>query len=96
MDIISVEASTYGFIDNIITITVDEKHWIERAKSAALLVIHTLLKPLQPSEPLKQDYPISLRKLAGGVKLDENKTCLGWYIHTNSLRVLLPKEKQTA
>ena len=43
MEIISTEASMDGFIDDIITITVDDKHWIDRAKCAALLVIHTLL-----------------------------------------------------
>ena len=28
--------------------------------------------------------------------MDEHKTCLGWDIHTHSLRVFLTKEKQTA
>ena len=54
-----------SFIDEIITITVDDKHWIDRAKSAALLVINTLFRPLHPLEPLKRDDPLSLRKLAG-------------------------------
>ena len=58
-----------GFIDDIITITVDDKHWIDSAKSAALLVLHTLFQPLQPSEPLKRDDPLSLRKLAGEGKI---------------------------
>ena len=30
------------------------------------------------------------------IKLSEHKTCLGWDINTHSLRVFLPKEKQTA
>ena len=85
-----------GFIDDIITTTVDDNHWINRAKSAALLVIHTLFRPLQPSEPLKRDNQLSLRKLAGEGKLAEQKTCLGWDINTQSLRVSLPEEKQTA
>ena len=84
-----------GFIDDIITITVDDDHWIDRAKSAALLVIHTLFRPLQPSEPLKRDDPLSLRKLAGEGQLAEQNTCLGWDINTQSLRVSLPEEKQT-
>ena len=42
VEIIATEASMYGFIDDIITITVDGDHWIDRAKTAALLVIHTL------------------------------------------------------
>ena len=84
------------FINDFITITIDEKHWIYLAKSAALLVIRTLLQPLQPSEPLKRDNPLSLRKLAGEGQLAEHKTCLGWDINTHSLRVLLLKEKETA
>ena len=42
VDIIATKASMDGFIDDIITITVDEHHRIDRAKGAALLVIHTL------------------------------------------------------
>ena len=64
VDITSTEASMDGFIYDIITITVDDEHWIYRAKVAALLVIHTLFRPLQPPETLKRDNPLSLRKLA--------------------------------
>ena len=42
VDITATEESINGFIDDIITITVDDEHWIDRAKSVALLVIHTL------------------------------------------------------
>ena len=96
VDITSTEASMDVFIDGIITITVNDKHWIDHAKCAALLVIQTLFRPLHPSEPLKQDDTFSLRKLAGEGKLDEHKICLGWDINTHSLRLSLPEEKQTA
>ena len=36
VDITATKASMDGFIDDIITITVDADHWIDRAKSAAL------------------------------------------------------------
>ena len=42
VDITDTEASMDGFIDYIITITVNDEHWIDREESAALLVIHTL------------------------------------------------------
>ena len=84
------------FFDDIITITANDKHWIDRAKSAALLVIHTLFRPLQPSEPLKRDNPLSLRKLVGGGQLAKQKTFLEWDINTHSMRVFLPTDKQTA
>ena len=64
-------------------------------KNSSLLIIHTLFQPLHPSELFKQGDSISLRKLVGEVKLDE-KTCLVLGIHTHSLIVFLPKEKQTA
>ena len=82
-----------GFIDDIVTITVDDEFWIDRAKSADLLVIHTLFRPIKPSEPLKRDDPLSLRKLAGEGQLSEQNTCLGWDINTKSLRLSLPGEK---
>ena len=68
------------FIEDIITITVDDKHWIDCAKSAALLEIHTLFQPLQPLEPLKLDNPLSVRKLTGEEQIDNRKTCRGWDI----------------
>ena len=92
----SMKPSMDGFIVDIITITVNDKHWIDRSKSVALLVIHTLFRPLQPSETLKQDNLLSLRKLAGEGQLAKHKTCLGWDINTHSLRVSLPEERQTA
>ena len=96
MEIIATEASIDGVINDIITITVYDDHWIDHAKSASILAIHTLFRPLQPSEPLKRDNALSLRKLAEEGKLAEQKTCLGWDINTKSLRVSLPEEKQTA
>ena len=62
-----------GFIDNIIYITVDNKYGIERAKTAALLVINLLLQTLQASKPLKHDDQLYLRKLSGEGKLAKQK-----------------------
>ena len=85
-----------GFIDNIIIITIDNLCWLERAKNAALLVIPTIFRPLHPYEQLKQDYPLSLHNLAREVHLSKRKTCLGWDIHTRSLRLFLTRKKETA
>ena len=91
VNINSKETSMDGFIDDIIIITVHDKYWIEHAKRAALLVIRTLFGPLQASEPLECDDPLSLRKIAGKRKLVKSKTCLGWYINTHALRLFMPK-----
>ena len=94
VEIIATEASMDGFIDDIITITVNDKHWIDRVKSAALLVIHKLFRPLHPSEHLKQDDPLSLRKLTGEGQLADQKTCLGWIINTHSLQGGISSESE--
>ena len=83
-----------GFIDDIITLTVDDPTWVGRSKNTAFLVIHIILWPLQVPEPLNRDYPLSLQKLAGGWFLSEVKTCLGWVMQTSTLQVFLPKEKE--
>ena len=59
------EYSMDRFINNIITLTIDDSTWAEIAKKLALLVIHTIFRPLQTSEPLNKDNPLSLQKLSG-------------------------------
>ena len=85
-----------GFNYEIITVTVHDKHCINRAKSEALLVIHTIFRPLHPPEPRKRDDPLSLRKMLGEVHIADHKTCLVWDINTHYLRVSIPEEKKTA
>ena len=64
VDITSIEASMDGFIKDIVKIKANDKNWVERAKSAAQLVIYKILRPLQASKPLKRDDPLSQRKIA--------------------------------
>ena len=90
------EASMDGLINEIITITIDNPLWADHTKKSALLVIHTIFRPLQPYEALIQDYSLSLIKIAGEGQLDERKTFLGWDIQTHSLQVFLPTEKEKA
>ena len=39
---------------------------------------------------------LSLRKLVGEGQLSDHKTCLGWDINTQSLRIFLPKDIKEA
>ena len=96
MNIETKEASGDEIIDNTINITIADQCWVERAKNAALLVIHTIFRPLHTYEWLKQYDPLSLRKLAEEGQISKRKTCLGWEIHIRYLQVLLPREKETA
>ena len=41
------------FIDDIITITIGNPHWVECAENAALLIIHTIFRSHESDEPLK-------------------------------------------
>ena len=63
-----------GFIYDTIIITLDDPCWLERAKNAALLVIHTIFRPLHHYEPLKQDDPLSLHKFRLEGQLVKRKT----------------------
>ena len=96
VDITDTVSSVDMFIDNIITITADNKHWIECAKNTAILVIHSLFRPLQTYEQLKRDDPLSPRKLAEEGEPTERNTCLAWDINTHSLRLFISKDKQTS
>ena len=68
---------------------------MECAKISAVLNIHTIFRTLQSLEPLERDFSLSLHKLSVEGRISENKTCLGWDIQTRSLRLFLPKEKET-
>ena len=66
-----------GFIDDIITITIDALCWVECAKNEALLVIHTIFRPVNYNRPLKRDDPHSIHKLSGEGQISKKETCMG-------------------
>ena len=81
------------FINDIITITNYDPTWVERAKIASIMVIHTIFRPLQSSELMKWGEPISIHKPSGEFFLVERNACLDCYIKNFSLQVFIPKEK---
>ena len=54
VDIESKDFSMDGFIDYIITLTINVPNLADWAKNEALLVIYTILRPLQISDPPPQ------------------------------------------
>ena len=46
------ESSMDGLIDYTISLNIDDPTWKEQSQNAALLVIHTILQPLQTLEPI--------------------------------------------
>ena len=65
-------------------------------QNTAFLLTHTILRPFNSSEPLKQDDPLYLNKPSVEGHLVEIGTCLFWYIQTRSLKLLLTKQKETS
>ena len=76
VDIEAKESPMDEFVDDIITIAIDDTSWFERAKNTDLLVIRNTFGTLQYLEHLKRDDPISLHKLAYEDLLTKQKTCL--------------------
>ena len=59
--VVNIEAkdsSMYGFIDEIITITIDNLRLVECTKNTALLIIYTIFRPRKSDKPLKRDDPL--------------------------------------
>ena len=81
-------------IDETITITIDDLVWVESAKNASLLIIHTIFRPLHSDKPLKSDDLLSLRKQAVKGQIAKRKTYMGWDIQNRSLWLFLLREKR--
>ena len=66
VDIESKDFSMDGFIDYIITLTINVPNLADWAKNEALLVIYTILRPLQISDPPpnQENHPLT-RKITG-------------------------------
>ena len=73
----------------------DMDGWVQKGTNAAPLAVHTLFRPVDPSDPLPRDDPTSLRKLDGEGTPDERKIIIGWLVDTRLLRIFLPGEKAT-
>ena len=70
----SSKASVDGYIDDLVTLVLDEPALRERAENAVPLLVHILFRPVAPDEPTDRDDPLSLRKLKGEGNLSETKT----------------------
>ena len=84
------------YIDDIITTAVHTPDFIERAKQAVPLAIHTIFRPVSPLEPIQRDWAISVRKLLGDGRLEHSKSVLGWIINTKTFKIHLEQTKHSA
>ena len=54
-----------GYIDDIITVMLEIESWVDKALNAAPLVIHSLFRLIDGSDPLPRDDSIIIQKLKG-------------------------------
>jgi len=82
-----------GYIDDCLSVALDIGDEVQRSQEAPPLVVHSIFRPLDTSDPLPRDDNISLKKLKGEGQPSEKKVMLGWLIDTVTMRVYLPPDK---
>ena len=93
MDMEFKYCTTDGFVDDLTTIVLNLSHWVERARNAIALAIHTIFRPVNKEDPIDRDDVISIRKLLAEGKLEEIKVVLGWVIDTRRFLIMLTDDK---
>ena len=84
-----------GFIDDLISIILDQMNFPERGRHAVALALHTFFRPTNPDDPVPRDDILSLRKLLAEGGLEETKMVLGWFIDTRRFIIKLARDKAT-
>ena len=82
-----------GYIDDFLTLIIDDKNLIPRGIHAIPLFLYLVFRPVHKNEPVERNDILSKAKLLAEGKLEEEKTFLGWKINTYSLRITLPSLK---
>ena len=82
-----------SFIDDLISIILDELGLPERGRNAVALALHTFFRPTNPDDPVPRDDILSLRKLLAEGGLEETKMVLGWFIDTRRFIIKLARDK---
>ena len=82
-----------GFIDDLISIILDELDLPERGRNAVALALHTFFRPTNADDPVPRDDILSLRKLLAEGGLEETKMVLGWFIDTRRFIIKLARDK---
>ena len=82
-----------GYIDDLLTITLDDPDLVTRGSQAIPLMCHTIFRPVHKNEPLPRTNILSKAKLIAEGMPSEQKTFLGWIIDTRRMRISLPKLK---
>jgi hypothetical protein len=81
------------FIDDLISIILDDGAGCTRGAASSLLAIHTVGRPLADREPVLRNELTAEKKLIAESLLEEVKTTLGWLLDTRRLLISLPMDK---
>jgi hypothetical protein len=81
------------FIDDIISVILDDGAGCRQGAAASLLAIHAVSRPLAADEPVPRDQLMVEKKLIAESLLEEIKKTLGWALDTRRLLVSLSEDK---
>ena len=84
------------YIDDLIPVVLHSDQNTERGANAVPLAMHTVGRPVHPSEPIPRDDLLCFRKLYGEGRLEEIKVVTGWGIDTRRFLIFLPEDKEQA
>ena len=84
------------FIDDVISVVLDDDEGCKRGAAASLLAIHAVCRPVSVCEPVPRNELTAEKKLIAESLLEEVKTTLGWLLDTRRLLISLNMEKYSA
>ena len=83
------------YIDDMIQLFVDCEKFINRAPGIVPLVLHLLVRPSMPDEPIDRNDILAEDKMKAEGAPSEEMRVLGWIIDTRRLQMRLPFDKFT-
>jgi hypothetical protein len=81
------------FIDDVISVVIDDGEGCKRGAAASLPAIHAVCRPVAVHEPIKRNELTAEKKLIAESLLEEVKTTLGWLLNTRRLLISLTLDK---
>jgi hypothetical protein len=81
------------FIDDIISVILDDGAGCKRGAASSLLAIHTVGRPVADHKPVPRHELTAEKKLIAESLLEEVKNTLGWLLDTRRLLISLPMDK---
>ena len=81
------------YIDDFIGIAPDVANTVSKVSQAIPLAIHSIARPINPSDPIPRKDIISTKKYKAEGRMEETKVVLGWLLNTRTLTISLPSDK---